>query len=378
VIRILVADDEPSILSALSDLIAHQRGMELVAAVEDAEHAVAEAARLRPDVALLDVRMPGGGVAAVRGICDLSPETKTLALSAERDRQTVLDMLEAGSVGYLTKGCAIETIVESIERAAAGEASLSSEVAGGVIEIAVKHLTGRRRETEQREATGNRIRSVLSGVGFDVVFQPIYGLGGGEPAGYEALSRFPERSPDRWFAEAAAIGLGVDLELAAAAKALAVMPSMPPGFLALNLSPAAVIAPAFMRMLGGLPLDRIVIEITEHAPVTDYDGLKSTLARARRNGLRLAIDDAGAGFASLRHILQLAPDLIKLDGALIGGIENDRSQQALARGLTSFAHSIGVPIVAEGIERSGQIDALSELGIEYGQGFFLGRPAPLG
>jgi EAL domain-containing protein (putative c-di-GMP-specific phosphodiesterase class I)/DNA-binding NarL/FixJ family response regulator len=377
-IRVLVADDEPAMLSALSDLIADQVGMEMVAAVENAEQAVLEAARLRPDVALLDVRMPGGGVAAVRGISISSPETKTLALSAERCRRTVLDMLEAGSVGYLTKGSALETIVEAIERAAAGAASLSDDVAGSVIDVARTHLTGRREEAERREATADRIRSVLEAGGFDMVFQPIFGLSDGKPVGYEALSRFVDGRPYQWFADAAAIGLGVDLQLAAAAKALAVLPSMPPGFLSINLSPAAIVAPALGRMLEGLPLERIIVEITEHARVADYDELEETFGVLRRLGLRLAIDDAGAGFASLRHILRLAPDLIKLDGTLIAGIEDDRSQQALARGLTTFAHSIDTPLVAEGIERSGQIDALSELGVKYGQGFFLGRPAPMG
>ena len=93
--------------------------------------------------------------------------------------------------------------------------------------------------------------------------------------------------------------------------------------------------------------------------------------------MRLAVDDAGAGFASLRHILRLAPDFIKLDRTLIDGIERDRSRQALAAGLISFADKIEATIIAEGIERSAEVDALTALGVDYGQGFFIARPAPL-
>lgn len=375
-IRVLIADDEPHVLSALADLVAQQQGMHVVAAVEDAAAAIAAAARLQPDVALLDVRMPGGGMAAVRGIAGSSPGTKTLALSAERDRQTVLEMLEAGSVGYLTKGCAMETILESILRAASGEASLSADVASGVIDEAVEHHGARRRERERRDAKADRIRGALTD-GFEVVFQPILDLATREPVGYEALSRFADATPDVWFADAAEIGLGIELELAAVEAAVPAFALLGSGFLSLNVSPSAAIAPSFPAAVDGIPLDRIVLEITEHAPIDDYDRLNRSLGGLREAGLRLAIDDAGAGFASLRHILRLGPDLIKLDRALIGGIDAERSQQALARGLTSFAHGIEAAIVAEGIERSEEIAMLDALGIEYGQGFLLGPPSPL-
>ena len=123
--------------------------------------------------------------------------------------------------------------------------------------------------------------------------------------------------------------------------------------------------------------DRIVIEITEHAPVADYDELNAALGRLRRIGARLAIDDAGAGFASLRHILSLDPDIIKLDRSLIEGIATDRAQEALAAGLISFAEKSGATIVAEGIEIGEELDALRGLGVAYGQGFLLARPGPL-
>ncbi len=121
----------------------------------------------------------------------------------------------------------------------------------------------------------------------------------------------------------------------------------------------------------------MVVEITEAAPIDDYDQFAGSLRRVRRLGVRLAVDDAGAGFASLRHILNLVPDLIKLDGTLIAGIEGDRARQALAAGLISFAEVLGASIIAEGIESEGQLAALRALGVECGQGYFLARPQPL-
>ncbi len=121
----------------------------------------------------------------------------------------------------------------------------------------------------------------------------------------------------------------------------------------------------------------MVVEITEHEPVDDYDELARALERLRARGARIAIDDAGAGFASLRHTLQLEPDVIKLDISLTRRIDRERGKRALAKALISFAQEMGVDIVAEGIETEAELHTLLELGARYGQGFFLARPGPL-
>src|SRR5207249_836356 len=119
-----------------------------------------------------------------------------------------------------------------------------------------------------------------------------------------------------------------------------------------------------------IPPGRIIVEITEHAPIDDYDHFGTSLAELRALGADLAIDDAGAGFASLRHILLLDPQFIKLDRTLIKSIATDRSRQALAAGLISFAAKTSATIIAEGIECQAEMDALRALGVSYGQGFF--------
>lgn len=380
-IRVLVAEDDDAVREALIALIAAERTLELAAAVDDATQAVEAAMREQPDVALVDVRMPGGGSTAARGIKRRSPETHVVAFSAVEDRATVLEMLEAGVVGYLVKGSSVESIVDSIQQAAAGHGSLSVEVTGDVIDELVGQLSVRRRAEDRRRTRENRVRRALEDGVLQMVFQPICDLRDRAAVGVEALARFrarPDRGPERWFAEASEAGLRRELEVAAVKAALAELPRVPANvYLAVNVSPATLLSAAFRKLLARTDAERVVVEVTEHVPVEDYEVLNQALSPLRLLGVRLAIDDAGAGFASLRHILRLAPEFVKLDRTLIEGIESDRSHRALAAGLITFAEKIDATIIAEGIERSAQLEALRDLGVTYGQGFLLARPAPL-
>ena len=244
-------------------------------------------------------------------------------------------------------------------------------------------LYRRNRETADgmkaaREAEG-RIRAVLDGDGHSTVFQPIANLHTGQLVGVEALSRFapePERGPELWFAEAKAVGLLVELETFAARRALDYLPRVPAGeYLSVNLSPATVASPAFHELFEALPCERLVIEVTEHAAVEDYTELEGAFSWFRRRGGRVAVDDAGAGFASPRHILALAPDIIKLDTCLTRDVDTDRGRRAMARALISFAEEVGAAVTAEGVETAGEMLALRFLKVRSGQGFHLGRPA---
>lgn len=381
-IRVLVAEDDPTVRDALEALIRSERSLELVAVVGDAPSAVEAAMREQPDVAVVDVRMPGGGASAARGITSCAPGTRVLAFTARDDRETVLQMLEAGAVGYLLKGDSIDEIVEAIHAAADGQAPLSAGVAGEVIDELLGQLTVDRQAETQTRRQVKRIRRVLEeDDSLSMVFQPICSLSGGT-VGAEALARFrgpPKRGPERWFAEAGKVGLRLELELEAAKGALLALPSLPPDiYLSVNLSPESLRSARFRKLLlETADPKRVVVEVTEHARIDDYERLNVAFDRLREVGVRLAVDDAGAGFASLRHILRLAPHFIKLDRTLIDGIEADRSRQALAAGLISFADKIEATIIAEGIERSAEVDALKALGVDYGQGFFIARPSPL-
>jgi EAL domain-containing protein (putative c-di-GMP-specific phosphodiesterase class I) len=247
-------------------------------------------------------------------------------------------------------------------------------------EIVADHLDRQQLESEKRKLEWSRIRSVLDQDAIDVEFQPVFDLTDCSIVSLEALARFwtePMRPPSAWFAEADEVGLGVELELAAVRRALQRLDEFPPDVaLALNVSPVTALDPRFCELLVDVA-DRLVIEITEHAQVDDYDALQLALAPLRQRGAALAIDDVGAGFANLRHILRLAPDIVKLDLSLTQEIARDPARKALATSLVDFADGVGASIVAEGISSDEDLALLRALGVGYGQGFYLARPSAL-
>ncbi len=207
--------------------------------------------------------------------------------------------------------------------------------------------------------------------------QPILDLRSGTVAGWEALSRFPgsDRSPAAWFAEARRCGLGAELEIAALRAALAQALPAAPARLALNVSPSLLVSGEALRALGDAPLDRIILEITEHELVASGEEVEEALRAVRERGVLLAVDDAGAGYAGLRHLTQLQPDLIKLDRTLVDGVSGDTAKTALIDSLVHFADGIGADVCAEGIEELDDLAALADLGVSHGQGYAIARPA---
>jgi PAS domain S-box-containing protein len=225
-----------------------------------------------------------------------------------------------------------------------------------------------------------RIRGMIDGNELLTAFQPIHDLAAGHIIGAEALTRFLSEDgtgPEYWFKEAAAVGLSEDLEIAALVTALKAAHSLPASiYVALNVSPSTCLDPRLPRLLerAGLALERIVLELTERLEVEEYCPLISALDPLRRRGLRIAIDDAGSGFASLRHVLHIRPDIIKLDRTLITGINGDEAQRALGAAMAEFARRLGATIVAEGIETEAELAAVTDLRMAAGQGYLLGRP----
>lgn len=248
-------------------------------------------------------------------------------------------------------------------------------------ELADKQIERQYHSRHLRQEMRDRIHALLANDSLAAVYQPIYDTAADRVVGFEALSRFPcgaGRTPEDWFDEAAQVGLGVALEVAACRKLLAGRASLPPEvYLSLNVSPATITSGALARILEGQPLERLVLEITEHTFVREYLDLGSALRPLRARGLRIAVDDAGAGYASFRHILKLAPDVIKLDTSLVRGIDGDRAQRALAAAMIQFAAETGSSIVAEGVETRAELDALRALGATTIQGYLPGRPMAL-
>ena len=378
---VLVADDDPAVRATLEAVVASAAGLEVVARAGDAAEAITLAGRHLPDVAIVDFRMPGGGAWAAEEIARVSPGTRMLALSAHSDKAAVLEMLRAGVAGYLVKGASAGEVLDAIARLLRGESVLSCEVTADVVHELADQLERRSIGEEVGRTRLKRIAAALEPGAISMVFQPIVELHSRQPVGYEALARFavePIRSPDVWFSEARAAGLGDQLEAAALRVALASLPRVAAGsFLSVNIDPDSLGNDDVLEVLEDADLERVVLELTEHTSVSDYDALERALQRLRARGLRVAVDDAGSGFSNLRHVLRLAPDLLKIDRSVIHGIEGDPGARALTASLLAFATELGIVVVAEGIENEATAAALEGLGIAWGQGYALGMPEPL-
>jgi len=244
--------------------------------------------------------------------------------------------------------------------------------------IAATELERHDREAARRRARLRRVRDVTRERRLSIVFQPIVDLADLDVVGFEALTRFrgrPHRGPEWWYAEAEAVGLRTGLELLAARAAMNHLTDLPPGtYLAINASPTTVMAGSFAESIQRCCPGSLVLELTEHAAIEDYEAIAKPLGRIREMGVRLAIDDAGAGFATFKHILRLAPDIIKLDMTLIRHIQQNPTQRALVASLVSFADRVGADLTAEGIESQAQLSVLRDLGVPFGQGYLLGMP----
>ena len=250
--------------------------------------------------------------------------------------------------------------------AAIDYASILSVVAGPA-------LADQREMAEVR----SRLEHVLTKREFHPVFQPIVELESLAIVGYEALTRFTDGTrPDLRFTEAASVGLGPDYELAAIEAALTAASNLPEeAFLTLNVSPGLVLESGRrLRKLIRATSRRLILELTEHVPIDDYAALREAIRKLGDVGI--AVDDAGAGYTSLRHILELRPTFAKLDISLVRGIEADELRQALAAGLDYFSMRSGFHLIAEGVETEDEATALRRLGVEFAQGYLVGRPAP--
>lgn len=274
---------------------------------------------------------------------------------------------------------------------------------GALVVLVIKHLgvsrdfIELRREADhmrlqlslQREEEGKRVTryrkkvEALKGAveqgAIRTLFQPVVHLGSGEVVGMEALSRFADdRSPETWFKEAAQLGIEVQLEMAALDRALGQLGRMSSGFICLNVSPSTIATPEFTGSLAqaDVPNDRIVVELTEHALIENYEQVRDSVDKLRAMGVRLAVDDVGAGFSTLRHVLQLHPDIVKLDRSLVAGLNKDGAQLHMVSALARVAQQMDAAVIAEGIELPDEVNALWSVGVELGQGFLLAVPDP--
>ncbi len=381
-VRVLIADDQEFLAAGKVAALDSLGEFELVGVAGSPLEAGGLAALTQPDVALVDVGLQGGGEAALDEILSASPSTRVLACSGLSDAAAVTGMLRAGASGSVLRDAPAEKFAAALRGAPPSERSVRSEGNGhGLLNDLLDQFRETNLAREDRARKRARIRSVMEHAELEIAFQPIVELDSRAVVGHEALSRFapiPKRGPAEWFAEAHEVGLGVDLELFAIRKACERSHLLPKAsFMAVNVSPVTAEHPDLLELLDCAHVDHVVLEVTEHAPVEDYPRFRIAVRRMREHGARLAIDDAGAGFASLRHILELDAELIKLDGSLTHSLEADPRRRSLAAALIEFGRESGAAVLAEHIESELQLCELRRLGVTYGQGYHLGRPQAL-
>lgn len=252
--------------------------------------------------------------------------------------------------------------------------NIISEIATGLIE---KNLS----KSISRNHAKSAIEQIISYNDISIYFQPIFSLKNNKVAGFESLARFfttPYKTPDVWFKEAKKVGLNEALEMLAIKNAVTNIAKFNNStYIAINCSPSHILSGALENTLQNIDCTRLVLEITEHSPISDYEKMRTALTPLRSKGLRLAIDDVGAGFSSFQHILELEADIIKLDISLTQNINTDDRKFLLAKALCGFAKAIDCTIVAEGIETEEELNSLRKLNVDSVQGYFIGRPAAI-
>lgn len=297
----------------------------------------------------------------------LLPATKALGVGAHMSFPI---LLRDGSV-FGTFCCFSFQADYSLNERDCALMKLFSEIAAELIEKNVLRA-------RQEELCCLKVNALLAADDLNMVWQPVVETASRRIIGVEALARFPSSDgmlPNEWFEAAASVGLGNQLEARAIASGLEVLNILQPEqYVACNASAQSILHGDIVGLLARAPLSRTVLEITEHDVVTDYSALRDAIAPLRRRGMRLAIDDAGAGYASFRHILKLQPDIIKLDMSLTHNIDSDKGRRSLACSLVTFAREVNCKLIAEGVETEDELQALTQLGVETAQGFHLYRP----
>jgi EAL domain-containing protein (putative c-di-GMP-specific phosphodiesterase class I) len=222
------------------------------------------------------------------------------------------------------------------------------------------------------------VRDALAGYAPDIAVQPILDLSRSMVTSYEALARFPPPagdSPQAWFAAAHSGGLGPALEARAVAVALELGQERPPGtVLSVNVSPSVLTTPEFRSVLPH-DLGWLQFEVTENELIPDHAALTEMLNRLRRRGARIAVDDVGEGYAGLQRVMQLRPDVLKLDRSLVTNVHREAAKAALVEAVVRYAARTGAVVCAEGVETAEELAALAHLDVVQAQGFLVGRPS---
>jgi EAL domain-containing protein (putative c-di-GMP-specific phosphodiesterase class I)/CheY-like chemotaxis protein len=371
-IRVLVADDEETVVDVLRALVGSDPSLRFVGAANDAEQAIEMVVRERPDVVLLDVRMPGGGgMRAAREISRRCPPTKIVALSAHEDADTVIGMIGAGAHGYVPKGDSTDKILRSIHRAV-GERRPSHEEK--------PHLTLVAPLSRRDQRAAGVARAIIGGA-VTTEFGPIVDIGTGRMVGLEVQPRvatLPHRSYDAWCADAQAVGVLMDLELAAFREGRLALRELPDDiFLEFEMSPFTASEARFRRSIQKTVAHRIVLGFS---PLVGAGGVRindvdfaETLEGLRARGIRVAATDAGTGLSGLGHLTSLSPHYVRLDRTLTRSVDRSFSNHSIVAAVVACATQLGARVIAAGVTSEQQLEEMRRLGVHLVQGPHVGE-----
>ena len=371
-IRVLVADDEDTVVDVLRALVGSDPSLSFVGAASDAEQAIEMVTREKPDVVLLDVRMPGGGgLRAAREISKRFPLAKIVALSAHEDSDTVIGMIGAGAGAYVPKGDSTEKTLRTIHRAAGSRPSQGPRPALALVEP----------EPPRRDERAARVaRAILDGA-VTASFEPIVDIETGRVVGMDVQPRvatLPHRSYDAWCADAQAVELLVDLELAAFRAGRLALRELPTDtFLEFEISPFTASAARFRRSIQRSASPRIVLGFSPLVAASGIPGsqvdLGATLETLRNRGVRVSARDAGTDLSGLRHLTSLAPEYVRLDHTLTRSVGGSASDHSVVAAVTGCAERIGAKVIATGVGSDEQLRELRGVGVHMVQGPLVGQ-----
>lgn len=357
---ILVVDDDV-VMGKLYSAGLGARGAD-VTVVTSSERALELLVDTHFDLIIVDKSLPGlSGDELVRALRETDQDAvrPIIMVSGHGDVAERMTSYDAGVTDYVIKPVSMTELM----------AKVSALLRHG---DALRTTTMRATRAEQEAA-----RDRLVERRWQPHFQPIVRLSDLTVIGYEALTRFDDgMNPETAFDTARRSGLGPEFEIAVLEDALRAAADLPQdSWVSVNASPSTIMDPDFDRVIAKTNA-RIVIELLETEPVGDHPDMLQRVAGLPGQPL-LACDDTGSGWAGLRQLVELCPQVVKLDRALVSGVDQDPTRRALVSGLRHFTNEIGALLLAEGIETVGELDTLSSLGVDLGQGYLLGRPMSL-
>jgi EAL domain-containing protein (putative c-di-GMP-specific phosphodiesterase class I)/ActR/RegA family two-component response regulator len=370
--RALVVDDEPAILRVIERVLS-ARGY----AVECCTDGVEAIRRLEAagfDTIISDISMPGiGGIELLRRVREHDLDVPVILITGAPAIGTAVKAVEYGAFRYLTKPFDLEELVDVVSRAV--RLHRFARIKREAIELLglQEKLVGDRAGLEA--TFENALESLW------IAYQPILRSDDGGVFGYEALMRTDEPSlphPGAVLDAAERLGRLLDLGRKIRERAGAPIAQAPDDALIfVNLHPNDLSDPELRSKAGSLApvAGRIVLEITERAPLDKVNDVARNVASLREMGFRIALDDMGAGYAGLTSFSLLEPEIVKLDMALIRDVDSNPTRRRLVESMTALCKDLAIKVVAEGVETAAERDTLAELGCELQQGFLFARPA---